>query len=457
MALDDIHAHGETQLYGQVAMDIALEHNLFGKVNRIDTTSISVEGDYEKNQDPETITITHGYSKDHRPDLKQLMLSLVVTGPSKMPIWMEALNGNSSDKESFHKTIEAVNEFQAQLDIGSESRWVADSALYTKDKLLKSNDYLWTTRVPETIKEAKELVSKSKEDLEWVSMEGGYEISRSSSNYGGVEQRWLLVYSEKAYEREKRTLEKNIKKERDAIEKKVKKLEKQICQTKVEATLLATKLMEKEKYTVYDFIVEPVMGYKKPGRPSANENKEITGYKVKGEVSLDEGKVEQILNKKGRFILATNDLDQSGYSDENILTNYKSQQDVERGFRFIKDPWFMIDSIFLKKPERISALAMVMTLCLMVYNILEYRIRSSLETQKATLPNQKGVETSKPTARWIFQLMEGVCIVRFFDGLECVKETITNLNKVRLKIIQLVGHFACKIYGLTHENAEHPL
>ncbi len=457
LALDDINEYGETSLYGRIAMDIALEHKLFGHANRIDTTSFSVEGEYEQNQEPGVVNITHGFSKNHRPDLKQLMLSLVVTGPSKMPIWMEALDGNSSDKESFHETIKAVNEFKAQLNIDSDSRWIADSALYTKDKLLKDNNYLWTTRVPETSTEAKNLVAKNKEDLEWRDVGDGYEISSVTTNYGGIDQRWLLVYSEKAYEREKKTLEKNVQKERDAVEKKVNRLERQVYQTEEEAKQIVSKAVEKDKYTCYEYTVEPVMGFKKPGRPSANDQKEITGYKVKGVVQIDEGKFEEVLRKKGRFILATNDLDRSTYSDETILNDYKGQQDVEGGFKFIKDPWFMVDSIFLKKLQRVSALTMVMTLCLMVYNILEYRIRSSLAAQKETLPNQKGVEISNPTSRWIFQLMEGICIVRFFDGVECAKEVVTNLHKVRMKIIQLVGVFACKIYGLIPENAVCPL
>ena len=63
---------------------------------------------------------------------------------------------------------------------------------------------LWLTRVPETIKEAKELVHKSDCEVEWEELEKGYKIAQHVSNYGGIEQHWLLVFSEQAYEREKR-------------------------------------------------------------------------------------------------------------------------------------------------------------------------------------------------------------------------------------------------------------
>jgi hypothetical protein len=51
----------------------------------------------------------------------------------------------------------------------------------------------------------------------------------------------------------------------------------------------------------------------------------------------------------------------------------------ERGFRFRKDPQFLAASLYLKKPERIMALLMVMTVCLLGYAALEYRIRQALQ------------------------------------------------------------------------------
>ena len=156
------------------------------------------------------IEITYGHSKARRPDLKQAVLSLVVNGPSAMPLFMEPLSGNNSDKTSFHETIKKVRDFQAQIDMDKNFKWVADSALYAEDKLLKHNDYLWLTRVPETIKEAKELVEKSDQEINWKVLEKGYKIAPFYSNYGGLKQRWLLVYSEQAYERERKTLEKSL-------------------------------------------------------------------------------------------------------------------------------------------------------------------------------------------------------------------------------------------------------
>ena len=56
-------------------------------------------------------------------------------------------------------------------------------------------------------------------------------------------------------------------------------------------------------------------------------------------------------------------------SDAEVVAAYKQQQQMERGFRFLKDPLFFASSLFLKNPKRIMVLLMVMLLSLLVYGI----------------------------------------------------------------------------------------
>jgi len=458
-ALDDIGRYGESKLYGQIALDIALENDFLGPLNHLDTTSISVEGEYNGEEKPDVIKITHGHSKDHRPDLKQLMLSLVITGESSFPLWMEALDGNSSDKTNFHETISNIKAFHSQIDFNNKSKLVADSALYTKDKLLKSTNYIWLTRVPEIISEAKNLVKKDTKNIEWKDRGNGYKTSGYTSYYGDIEQRRLLVYTEQGYQREIKTLEKRIVKLETKYGKELKKVEQKIYGCEVDAQKAITEIKKGKRYFKLDFEVNPIEKHKGKGRPKSGVKKEIVGYRMQVKMERDELTIETEKNKKGRFILATNDLDESTYPDDRMLKEYKEQQKVEGGFRFLKDPWFMLDSIFLKKPERVSSLMMVMTLCLMVYNVTEYRMREALKSNQDMIPNQKGKKVSNPTLRWVFQLMEGVCIVRFFDleKNESTREIIANMNDVRLKIVRLFGETACEMYGLNDLKPVHPL
>lgn len=450
-ALDEISEYGSSQLFGEIAFEIALENNLLGELAHLDSTSMSVEGKYESYTEENVVHLTYGHSKDHRPDLKQVVMSLVVTGKSSMPVWMEPQNGNSSDKAAFHETIKKVRAFQKQLQGCPDFKWVADSALYSKDKLLKQNAYLWLSRVPETITEARQLVETQDSAIAWVTREKGYKTASVSSSYGEIKQRWLLVYSQQSYEREKKTLDKKLDKQDGSLNKLLWHLsnEKFSC---VEDARKAVKKIEKQfPYHNVTTTVEAIGKYEKPGRPKKDATADKILYHVEYKIKRNDLAIETLLSRKGRFILATNDLDDKKFPDEKMLSEYKEQQSVERGFRFLKDPWFMVDSIFLKSPHRIEALMMVMALCLIIYNVGQYRLRYALKEKKDTLPNQINKPVQNPTLRWIFQIMEGISVVHFFEiNISTpVKTFIANLNDLRIKIIRLFGNSAQKIYGIT--------
>ena len=448
--LDEIAEYGASEVFGQVAFSVALEQDLLTNRNHLDTTSLSVHGEYKNSDGVEAIKLTQGHSKDHRPDLKQAVLSLVVNGPSQMPLWMEARDGNSSDKKSFHETIQRVREFQTQVAVDTPFKWVADSALYSRNKLLSQNEYLWLCRVPETINEAKALVSQPSEAIEWTDRENGYRTAGYESHYGGVKQRWLLVFSEQASQREQKTLEKKLTKQPSQLNQTLWHLQNETFQCEADARKALKPLSKRYPHFTLALAVEPVERYPSKGRPRPGSEKVVVGYRLVGEVERDEAAIEKTLNAKGRFILATHDLDIVSYTDQQMLQEYKEQQGVEGGFRFLKDPWFMVDSVFLKLPKRIEALMMVMTLCLLVYNIAQYRLRETLSDEQQTLPNQLDQPVQNPTIRWIFQLMEGISIVRICNEMTqgVVKEFVTNLTALRKKIIRLFGDTACLMYGL---------
>jgi transposase len=448
-ALDEVSKYGVSKLFGEVAFEVALEQDVLGVVNHMDTTSMTVHGEYALEDKASTIEITHGFSKDHRPDLKQVVLSLVVNGPADMPLWMEPLSGNSSDKASFTETIKQVQAFQAQMDVKTRFKWVADSALYSKEHLLKNNDYCWLTRVPETITEAKRLVATPCAELTWTEHSKGYSSTSVISEYGGIKQRWLLVSSTQAYEREKKTLLKKIATQEEALTKALWHLGNEVFNCEQDAKKSLKVIQKKYPLHRIECALLPQYKHAKIGRPKAGTEQTLSGYRIQASFKIDEALMEEKLCAKGRFILATNDLDAETYSDADMLEEYKSQQNVEQGFRFLKDPWFMVDSVFLKSPHRVEALMMVMTLCLMVYNLAQYRLRERLAEQNETLPNQLDKEIKNPTMRWVFQLMENIAIVRFCDDSgRILKECITNLTPLRKKIIRLAGDAACEMYGM---------
>ena len=457
-ALDDIAAHGVSRLFGTVAFGIALDNRLLGQTNHLDTTTLSVSGEYaqagSEEAEPAAIHLTYGHSKDKRPDLKQAVLSLVVNGPSNIPIWMDALDGNSSDKKEFHETIRKVRAFRKELDVKGDFKWVADSALYSSDRLLSANDYLWLTRVPETIAEARELVSRPDGEIPWQAGEDGYKYMEILSVYGNVPQRWVLVFSEKGYVREKKTLEKNLEKQEAELKKAMRQLGSVAfgCVHDAEVELKALR-KEHPLYHIHGEVVAEKK-YAAKGKPAADAVPIRIEYRLDLMAERNEAAVAELMRRKGRFILATNDMDKESYPAARMLSEYKEQQNVEGGFRFLKDPWFMVDSVFLKSPQRVAALMVVMTLCLLVYNIAQYKLRSRLKEMGETLPNQLNKAVQNPTLRWIFQIMEGLGVVRIQENPDGPpRELLTNLSPLRKKIIQLFGPTACRMHGLNPESA----
>ena len=449
-ALDAIYDYGTTKLFSELAFEIANEHNLLGKTARLDTTTISLQGDYDEDESERakgSIDVTYGHAKNKRFDLKQVILSLTNSGKSGHPLWMEALSGNTSDKTSFQETVRKFVAFKQQLENAPDLIYTADSALYTTDKLLSAINLRWITRVPESIKEARLLVEKDAGDFIWQLLTKGYQYSEAISNHGGVPQRWQVIYSEQAFIREQKTLIKKIAKKQEELKKLLWHLNNKVFACEADANMAIKPILKVLKYHQITYAVTAITKHKGKGRPKADETPEIAGYQIEGTIFADDNAIKKATNRLGRFILATNELDQNILPSDSILNNYKELDKVEKGFRFIKSKEFSISSIYLKTPARIEALMMVMTLCLMVYNFGEQAFRTSLEASDDTIPDQVGKKTKKPTMRWVFRILNKISIAYFnIDGTK--KAVVANVCAVCKKIIRHFGVDAMSIYGM---------
>jgi len=166
-ALDAIYAYGPEQLYGQLAAQSVKRLGLSCAIGHLDSTSFHVDGVYNSDQEevPEGVVhLTQGYSRDHRPDLNQVILQLISEHQAGIPLWMEALSGNRNDKDSFRQTLNAHLD-QLREGVGL-SLIVADSALYTAKTLQDLGDFPWISRVPETIGGTRELILAASD--EWI-------------------------------------------------------------------------------------------------------------------------------------------------------------------------------------------------------------------------------------------------------------------------------------------------
>jgi transposase len=159
-------------------------------------------------------------------------------------------------------------------------------------------------------------------------------------------------------------------------------------------------------------------------------------YQIEGALASSIAAREAFVAQQRCFILATNALDDRTLPPQALLEGYKGQHHAECGFRFLKDPRFLASSLYLKKPERIMALLMVMTVCWLVYTALEYRIRKGLMASQATFPNQRGQPGQHPTARWVFPYFSGIHLLRIpGEGA-----FVLNVNDQHRQLLRLLGH-----------------
>ncbi len=447
--LDEIAAYGTTKLFSEIALKICLEQGLLGKSYHLDTTALSLYGNYENY--PDATPLPHqGHSKDHRPDLKQVTLSLTQVGGANIPLWMEALDGNASDKKTFQETVKMIEKFHTQIkEAPDDLFFVVDAAFYIPEKLIELSRVKWITRVPATYNEAKKLLSTPIKELQWQSLKKGYEVSAVTSELGDIKQRWLLVHSAQAKKRELKTFYKRLDKEYQKQYKTLWHLSNQTFACQADAIKALQQFEKKLKYHRMQYDIIPLMKYFSKGRPKKDEQPECVGYQCHAYLVSDLDKIYHAMDCLGRFILATNELDEDVISDEDILFEYKAQTNIEAGFRFIKQDRFELNHIFLKNPNRIGALMMIMTLCLVVYNFAQYRFRQLIDDGDTVIPNQLGKPVKKPTLRWIFQLMSTITVLCLWDhnSNSWIKK-ICNVKKLHRVIAFHFGQDAKRIYGI---------
>lgn len=453
-SLDEITEYGTTPFFTEISFEVGLAERLLGPSAHFDTTSLTVFGEYESNlvdvgennkETEQPFTITHGHSKAHRPDLKQMVLNLATTG-SGFPIWMEAHSGNASDKKILEGGASRMRAFCDQLKSAPSFLYVGDSAFY--ERCVKENvEFKWLSRVPERLNEAKRWVEKADEMFTWTVLDDGYKMTPLlDAGYGEVPQRWVMIHSEKAAAREYKTLEKNIKKEADALSKILWHVSNQIFKCAHDAEISGQQEAKKLKYHRISWILEPIEKHIGRGRPKQGVTPITQGYRIKGSMTQDMDKIELIKRRKGRFILASNELDHAKLSERDFLSEYKNQYKTEQGFAFIKGNAFEVASVFLKKPSRIQALMVVMTLCLMVYSFAQQHLRQALVEANETIPDQLKKPTMKPTMAWVFRLFKGIQVWLIpQDGR--VNELVVNLTALTRRIIGYFGPVAEGIYA----------
>lgn len=420
--LDRIYEYGTMKLFSQIAMQALTSFKIDRRHLSFDTTSVSVQGDYalysSENGNNEVMKIVHGHSKDHRPDLKQFMVKMLCVDRT-IPVFGATEDGNASDKTVNNEVLSSISKYMAQNGIKKEGFiYIADSAMVTRKNLEKIEVGIqFISRLPATYKECSNLIKSAVAGNEWEMLGKLSQTTETQNRPAAVYKAWesqvvlndqfyraVVIHSSAHDKRRQKRIEKELNKEYTALSKAVKKLSGQqfFCRADAEqaareltdSTCIfykpATRIIEAQKY--------------RPGRPKTDGTRALDKvmYGIAVEL-LETDAAEELKKETGCFVLITNVPSElkNGYSSYEILRAYKDQYGIEQNFGFFKNTP-IVNSIFLKKAERIEVLALVLLLSLLVWRLIEHKMRRHAKENEKDLPGWKKRRTDKPTS---FMLM----------------------------------------------------
>jgi transposase len=427
--LDRLDDFGTMRLFTACAVRAALRFGLERRYVHFDTTSRSVWGDYEFAETQDLpFQVTYGYSKDKRPDLKQFVLSTLCVDRA-VPIWGKPEDGNASDKSLNTTVLSEIAHLLAQYGVQPGAYiYIADAALVTEDNLAALRDTLFITRLPATYSECGRIIAEAvaRNDWEVVGVLAQtpptkhrpgtcYKVAEASVTLYGKAYRAVVVHSSSQDQRRQQHLEREIRASYATLEASVHAVARQeyFCQADAEAAAAKLRALPSAYHGVDVEVQErPKYG---PGRPSSTQPRVVKALRYGLQVTLHE-RVEVIARKTqeaGCFVLLTNvpTAGEMAHRAGDVLRAYKEQHGIEQNYGFLKDP-LIVNSLFLKKPERIEALGLVLLLALLLWRLVERALRVHVETTGKPLIGWDKKATQKPTAFMMMTKFAGVMVLK---------------------------------------------
>ncbi|MFC1837019.1 IS1634 family transposase [Thermodesulfobacteriota bacterium] len=396
--LDLVHEAGTGAIFSAVALRAVKQYDLDTRRVHHDTTSITLYGDYDLYQNEDhghPLVITNGYSKIHRPDLKQRVHSLICVDRG-VPVASKMFDGNESDKTINHTVLTDVSEAMRRLG-RFDPIYTADAAMVTEGNLEllsdKDKGSRFVTRFPRSYKECVKAIERAVgadnwDDLGTLSRQRPTP-KRKAAHYRGFETtltvydtpyRALVLHSDSKDKRSLKKLERDLRKDNDEMGKLKKELEKipYACRPDAEA---AVRRLPRGKFHRLSGEIQEIPRYAR-GRPRADGTRKVQriDYTLSIRIDPDERAISLAQLQAGCFVLLSNiachEMDSYG-----LLDTYKAQDSVEKNFAFLKDD-AIVNSLFLKSPARLEALGLILVLSLMIWRLMERCMRNALDDSR---------------------------------------------------------------------------
>jgi transposase len=424
-ALDILHDADIESLYPKLALSTIEKLKIMDSFDGFipihsDTTSLSLYGEYP---DQEDLEIVRGYSKDHRPDLKQIVFGLsTVRG---VPIYGNVNKGNQDDPTWNLNTIAKLAGLVAQGDKG-DVIYVADAAAVTQDNLqaFHENKTHFISRLPATFSLCEQLkrAAWEKEESAWTDLgqltdakdSATYKIQAFRRELYGQTYRLIVIRSSGLAALKEHKLQDVVAREAKKLDKEVQKQSKVLYSCEADAQQAADKFLRANKRCLHTLktSIEAIQTAEKrtrKGRPRKDEPTPATITQYRIQVNMNEPGQEALgawREKEETFVLITDIRDDQRLPDEQVLRLYKGQGEaVEAKFRYLKSPYH-VGPVFLQRPSRVKAFGYLMLLSLLLYSVFEYILREQMaqETEPLILPGKR--KSFRPTGASVMEMFE---------------------------------------------------
>jgi transposase len=433
-----------------------------------DSTSISFFGQYEdaaqedKRRGKPTAAVTYGHSKDHRPDLKQLLYILTVTDDGGVPVYFTTASGNVTDDTTHQETWKLLTQLTGRKDF----LYVADCKLASSKNLqyIVNHGGRFITLLPRTRKESTEFCQRlidAPDKVAWehvkdVLGKDGKIIDRvkvcgeSQESKEGFRLHWY--HSCRKQERDAASRQKSIEralKELRELEQRLKSPRTRFRQRpKVEeavSDILRVTRSGAWVQVVTEAVEEAFYKQARPGRPSKKTQyvREVR-ERYQLAITVDQSQVATDQASDGVFPLITSEQDMSA---ADVLAAYKRQPIIEKRFSQFKTD-FAVAPVYLKEISRIHSLLCIYFLALCVQTLLERELRRAMvATEQESLPlYPEGRACRAPTARRVLDVFEAIQRHEVQQAGETLETYVTELRPLHRQLLKLLG-ITIRSYG----------
>jgi transposase len=451
--LDKIFDTGTQAIFSKLSQNAVKRFDIDSRKVHFDTTSISVYGDYERSQDP--FKITYGHSKDHRPDLKQFLISLLCVDRN-IPIVGAPKDGNASDKTLNNELLSNISKHMASHGLKPGAFvYVADSAFVTKDNLEKagSEHTTFLSRLPATYKECSRAVQEAVNANDWIALgnlaetvppqkrpAAVYQAYETTVNLYDKDYRAIVVHSSAHDKRRHKRIDRLLAQKRKALDTLCKKIRSTSYFCRADAQVATDKLQGAAtgSYHKIECTIEKVAKFSR-GRPTKGKPRTPTGYEYQLhlKITADDQVVEPLRVQAGCFVLVTSlcsQKDRENFSAYELLRLYKDQDGIERNFSFLKDP-VIVNSIFLKKANRIEVLGLVLLISLLIWRLMEHCMRRYITKTGNAITGWKNKPTTKPTSFMMTTKFLSILVLK----VDHQRQLARPLNLVQLEYLKALN------------------